>query len=91
MVAKLLRERISPLHLFITGMLCIPGYLFQDTLWVRLAQVALFGCLAIMNGKRIKWLYFIGMVVSIAFFNLLTPIGRVIYRLGPLVITIGAL
>jgi hypothetical protein len=91
MADRFLREKISPLHLFITGMLCIPGYLFQDTLWVRIGQVVLFGILATLNGKRIKWFYFVGMVVSIAFFNLLTPIGRVIYRIGPFVITVGAL
>ncbi|HUX14451.1 MAG TPA: hypothetical protein VMW87_15590 [Spirochaetia bacterium] len=91
MVTRLLRNEISPIHLFVTGMLCIPGYLFQDTLWVRLVQVGLFGLLAAMNGKRIKWVYFVGMVVSIAFFNLLTPIGRVLYRLGPFVVTAGAL
>ncbi len=91
MVVRLLRDKINPIHLFVTGMLCIPGYLFQDTLWVRLVQVGVFGLLATMNGKRIKWLYFVGMVVSIAFFNLLTPIGRVLYRIGPFIVTAGAL
>ena len=72
-------------------MLCIPAYIFQPLLWVRGAQVVLFAALAVMNGKRIKWLYFVMMVVTITFFNLLTPIGRVLYRLGPITITAGAL
>ena len=88
---RFLESQINPLHLFITGMICIPAYLFQSSLLIRLIQVLLFAVLSILNGKRIKWLYFVIMVATITFFNLLTPIGRVLYRAGPLVITSGAI
>jgi heptaprenyl diphosphate synthase len=42
-------------------------------------------------GKKIKWMYFVIMVSSITFFNLLTPMGRVLVSVGPITITGGAL
>lgn len=91
MVNRLLPGRISALHLFLTGMLCLPAYLFQDTLWVRAAQVVLFGALARIAGKKIKWIYFLITAASITLFNLFTPIGRVLFHIGPVPITVGAL
>lgn len=88
---RLLPGRISALHLFLTGMLCLPAYLFQDTLWVRIVQVVIFGILARIAGKKIKWSYFLIMIVSITVFNLFTPLGRVLVRIGPVPVTIGAL
>jgi heptaprenyl diphosphate synthase len=81
----------SPLHLFITSALILPAYLFQDELLLRIAQVLLFAGLSTVAGKKIKWLYFVVMVSSITFFNLLTPMGRVLVSAGPFAITEGAL
>ena len=81
----------SPLHLFITSALILPAYLFQDELLLRIAQVLLFAGLSTVAGKKIKWLYFVVMVSSITFFNLLTPMGRVLVSAGPFAITDGAL
>jgi heptaprenyl diphosphate synthase len=81
----------SPLHLFITSALILPAYLFQDQLSLRIAQVLLFAGLSTVAGKNIKWLYFVVMVSSITFFNLLTPMGRVLVSAGPFAITEGAL
>ena len=86
-----LAPHTHPLHLFITGILVIVCFLFQQNLFVRIGEVALFAVLAILAGKRIRWGYFVIMVVSITLFNLLTPVGEVLVRLGPLVITRGAL
>jgi heptaprenyl diphosphate synthase len=80
-----------PLHLFITSALILPAYLFQDELLIRLAQVLLFAGLSTVAGKKIKWMYFVIMVSSITFFNLLTPMGRVLVSIGPFTITEGAL
>lgn len=88
---RLLRNHLSARHLFIAGGLLIPAYLFQDTLLIRVAQVLLFAGLASLAGKRIKWLYFVIMVSSITFFNLLTPMGRILLQLGPWPITETAL
>jgi heptaprenyl diphosphate synthase len=72
-------------------MLVIPAFLFQPSLAVRAAQVLLFATLARLAGKKIKWLYFVIMVASITFFNLITPIGQVLFNVGPFVVTAGAL
>ena len=86
-----LQNHLSASHLFFTGALVLPAYLFQPQLTIRIAQVLLFAGLAHLAGKRIMWIYFAITVASIAFFNLLTPMGRVLVALGPLQITRGAL
>ncbi len=88
---RLLRNHLNAQHLFIAGGLLIPAYLFQDMITIRVAQVLLFAALASLAGKKIKWMYFVVMVSSITFFNLLTPIGRVLVELGPFTITETAL
>ncbi|MFP4300656.1 MAG: hypothetical protein ACLFPW_11525 [Spirochaetaceae bacterium] len=88
---KLLRDNFSAFHLFLTGAITLPAYLLQDDLYIRLFQVLLFAVLAALAGKRIKWLYFVIMVSSVTFFHLLVPMGRVLFEVGPLVITEVAL
>ncbi|MFO8063353.1 MAG: hypothetical protein ACQETQ_04070 [Spirochaetota bacterium] len=80
-----------PLHLFITSAVILPAYLFQDELVVRVAQVLVFAWLSTVAGKKIKWMYFVIMVSSITFFNLLSPMGRVLFSIGPFEVTQGAL
>ncbi|TVR31318.1 MAG: hypothetical protein EA404_10305 [Spirochaetaceae bacterium] len=86
-----LRQQLSASHLFLTGGLLLPAYLLQPSLYVRIGQVLLFSGLVYLAGKRIMWLYFAIMVASITFFNLLTPIGRVVLSIGPLQVTSVAL
>lgn len=86
-----LKANFSAAHLFLTGGVIIPAFLFQDNLVVRVAQVLLFAWLASFAGKRIKWNYFLVMVGSITVFNLLQPLGEIILQLGPFIITRGAL
>ncbi len=74
-----------------TSILILPAYLFQDELSLRVVQVLLFAGLSTVAGKKIKWLYFVVMVSSVTFFNLLTPMGRVLVSAGPFAITEGAL
>lgn len=81
----------NPLHLFLTSAVILPAYLFQDALSIRIAQVLLFAVLSTVAGKRIKWMYFVVIVSSITFFNLLTPMGRVLFSIGPFTVTEGAL
>jgi heptaprenyl diphosphate synthase len=69
----------------------IVAFLLQGELVVRLFQVLLFAVVATLAGKRIRWGYFLIMVGSITFFNLLTPVGRVLAELGPIRVTEGAL
>ncbi len=86
-----LSRNINAVHLFVGATLILPAYLFQTNLAIRVLQVLLFAWLATVNGKRIKWVYFVVMVVSITFFHTLNPFGEVLARIGPYTITRGAL
>lgn len=86
-----LAAHISPPHLFLTGIVVITAFLFQQNLVVRAIEVALFAALAELAGKRIRWGYFSIMVITITIFNLLAPVGEVLVRMGPVAITRGAL
>lgn len=86
-----LARHTAPMHVFLTGALVIVAFLFQGNLAVRAVQVLFFAGLAVLAGKRIRWGYFVIMVSSITFFNLLTPVGRVLFEIGPLPVTAGAL
>jgi len=86
-----LAAHVNPLHLFLTGIVVIACFLFQQNLVVRICQVLAFAGMAGLAGKRIRIGYFLIMVTSITFFNLLTPVGEVLLRLGPIVVTRGAL
>ncbi|MFP4643022.1 MAG: hypothetical protein ACLFM0_01575 [Spirochaetales bacterium] len=90
-VDSFLSRNISAVHLFVGATLVLPGYLLQANLFVRILQVMLFAWLATVNGKRIKWMYFVIMVVSITFFHTLSPIGEVLLELGAWTITRDAL
>ena len=87
----MLRNSCHALHLFIAGMLVLPSLLFQPRLEFRVLQVILFAILALLAGKRIRWLYFLLLIASITLFNLFSPIGRILLQVGPLNITAGAL
>ncbi len=86
-----LSRNINAVHLFVGATLILPAYLFQTNLAIRVLQVLLFAWLATVNGKRIKWVYFVVMVVSITFFHTLNPFGEVLTRVGPYTVTRGAL
>lgn len=83
----ILGRLISPAILFWTGLAILPAFLFQNSLVVRVAQVGLFIGLAIMAGKRVSFLYFGGMLISIALFNLLVPTGKVFFFVAGFPIT----
>lgn len=82
---------MSPLHIFITGVVLIACFLLQQNLVVRAVQTVLFAVLAVIAGKRIRWAYFAIMLSTITIFNLLTPLGEVLATVGPFPITRGAL
>ncbi|MFP4378116.1 MAG: hypothetical protein ACLFP4_13815 [Spirochaetales bacterium] len=86
-----LARHIAPRPLFLAGAVLIVAFLFQASLTVRIAQVLLFAVFAMLAGKRIRWGYFAIMVSSITIFNLLTPVGQVLFEIGPWPVTRGAL
>lgn len=91
MRTRFFHENVGAGVLFVMGILVIPALLFQPYLPGKIVQTLLAALLAALVGKRIKWVYFLIMVSSITFFNLLTPIGRVLLEAGPVSVTEGAL
>jgi hypothetical protein len=85
------RKNFTPLHLFLLGLFLIPAFMFHAGLPVKVSQVLLFALLAVLAGKRVKYLYFLMLIGSITAFNLLSPWGAVLFSLGPFVVTEGAL
>ena len=82
---------ISAPTLFWAGVLTLIAYLFQDELPIRAGQVVLFAVLAVVAGKRLQWVYFVTITVSITVFHLLVPSGRVVWEMAGFAITTGAL
>jgi len=52
---------------------------------------SVFSVLALLAGKRLNFGYFLILVLSVTFFHILSPWGRVLLEIGPLTITAGAL
>ncbi len=82
---------ISPGHRFTWGILMLLCFLFSSGLIPRLVMTLFFALLAILAGKRIRFGYFVFMIFSITVFNLLTPWGPVLFSVGRLAVTGGAL
>ncbi|MDF1566419.1 MAG: hypothetical protein P1P77_00205 [Spirochaetaceae bacterium] len=76
---------------FAAGMAMLPPYLMLGELVPKGLLVLLFAVLAVLAGKKMRWGYFIILVLSVTFFHLLAPWGRVLMTIGPLPITLGAL
>lgn len=84
-------SNVSAQLLFWAGMLTLPAYLLQDNLIIRLAQVVFFGALARVAGKKLQWVYFISIIVTITIFHVIVPSGAVLAEIGGFRITQGAL
>lgn len=84
-------RHLSAGTLLIAGMLVLPAYLLQEHIVVRAAQVVLFAILTVLAGKRLQWLYFLSIAAAIMLFHLFAPNGRVLFELGPMQVTAGAL
>jgi heptaprenyl diphosphate synthase len=77
--------------LFVAGLLMALIFLFNRSLEVRIAQFLFFFLLALVSGKKINLFATALFMVSIVFFHLLAPFGKVLAVLGPLRITQGSL
>lgn len=82
---------VSPSARFWTGLTLIPGYFLIDNLLLKLLLVGLFALMVLLAGKRIRYFYFTMMTLSITFFHILTPVGQILWTMGPLTLTAGAL
>ncbi|MDR2575428.1 MAG: Gx transporter family protein [Treponema sp.] len=77
--------------LVVAGLLMALIFLFNRSLEVRIGQFLFFCLLALVSGKKINLLATALFMVSIVFFHLLAPFGKVLAVLGPLRITEGSL
>lgn len=82
---------VAPAPRFWAAIAALPGFLLIDNLLWRGLLVVLFAVLALAAGKHIQWLYFVTLIISVTFFHLLAPMGRVLVEIGPFVITEGGL
>lgn len=88
-------DRVSPWisasHRFIWGLSLLVLFLFSHGIIARLLFALLFALLARLAGKRIRYSYFLLLTLSITLFHLLSPFGEILYSIGRLEITRGAL
>ncbi len=82
---------IAPLPRFAAGMAVLPPFLLLNRLDLKALMVFGFAVLTLLAGKRIRWMYFAVLSISICFFHLLTPWGAILAQLGRFIITAGAL
>jgi heptaprenyl diphosphate synthase len=81
----------NPTYLFALGLGALVLFAFQSRLDYRALQVVILYLLAEATGKHVRLGYFLILFLSVTFFGLLQPAGQVLYQLGPLTITQGAL
>lgn len=82
---------ISPGHLALCGMLSLPAFLFGDSLRTKLVLTGLYLLCTLLTGKRIKVFPNLAAALGIVGANLITPFGKVYFRLGNFPVTEGAL
>lgn len=89
------RERweraFDPRQLAVAGMVVSVAFLFQKSLALQAAMFAVFLAAALLSGKRVSVPATLFVSAGIIAANLLVPVGRVLYRLGPLTVTETAL
>jgi len=77
--------------LFIAGLLIMPALLLIPSTEYRCFQFVFFCFLVLLSGKKINLLVTFPIIMFIIVFNLIIPYGRVLYSVGAIKITSGAL
>jgi heptaprenyl diphosphate synthase len=77
--------------LFIAGLVMMVIFLFTSSLMFRALQFLFFWLLAVLSGRKNRPFITMLMMLSIVFFNLLVPYGKILAEWGPLKISQGAL
>ena len=88
---KIYEDNFSAASLFIAGLLIIPSVIFNPSTEHRVLQFLFFCVLVVMSGKKTNFLLTIVIIIFIVSFNLIIPYGQVLYSIGPLKVTSGAL
>ena len=84
-------QSINPNTLFLGTMACLLPFLFLRSLLFIFIEMLLFITLNYLKKGKIKLLPSIIIIVSLVFFNLLTPVGKVLFRIDHFPITLTAL
>jgi heptaprenyl diphosphate synthase len=77
--------------LFIAGLLLMPSLLFNPDTGYRCLQFFFFWFLTWLSGKKSNPVFTLSILASIIIFNLIIPYGRILFSVGQLKITSGAL
>jgi heptaprenyl diphosphate synthase len=77
--------------LFIAGLLIMPSLLFNPDTGYRCLQFFFFWFLTWLSGKKSNPVFTLAVLASIIIFNLIIPYGHVLFSVGLLKITSGAL
>jgi len=84
-------KKFSSLDLAVAGLCMIPALLFNPDTYMRIVQFLFFFFIAWLSGKKINPLITFLVMLAIVFFNLLVPYGELLFSIGSLKITYGAL
>jgi hypothetical protein len=87
-------RRVSPSFLLISGLLLAPAVILQHNLVIKGIQTLLFLILALVSISEGRKRLVIGSSIfflSTVALNLVSPVGRIMFELGPLHVTEGAL
>lgn len=75
-------KHVPPLALFAFVLCVLPVFLFQRKLSVLAVMTALFFLLALSRRGKVRLFPSVMMVATITCFSLLTPYGKVLFRIG---------
>ena len=82
---------LRPSHVFATGLLIVPAFVFQTSILLRWLLAAEFMILSVASGKRVRVLPNVIMISGVVAANLITPIGEVLWTVAGFRVTKGAL
>jgi len=88
---KFCMKNFSSPALAVAGLCMIPALLFNPNTNMRVIQFLFFFFIALLSGKKVNPLITFLVMLAIVFFNLLVPYGELLFSIGPLKITSGAL
>jgi len=86
-----LESRLRHKTRFILGILLIIPWVLQDQPIIKTGLFFLLAALTRLSGKKLKWGYFLLLIASISFFHLLSPLGKLLFKIGRFPVTLGAL
>jgi heptaprenyl diphosphate synthase len=88
---KAYEDLFGPNALAAAGLAIMPALLFNPSTTNRVLLFLFFWFLAWLAGKKNNLLLTLSVILGIVAFNLIVPYGRVLFTVGPLKITQGAL